>query len=564
MKIENVREEILSCAKDPIYFFNKYVKIRHPTRGLIPFKTFPYQDKTIDCFLKKRLNVILKPRQMGFTEVTSAFVTWLMLFHPNQSILVLATKGDTAMSVVKKVRIALKNLPKWLLISNISINNRKSIELANGSYVKSVAKSADAGRSDALSLLIIDEAAHIAGFDEVWTSIRPTISTGGRIIMLSTPNGVGNVFQKVYSESENGKNDFNHIRVNWWEHPEHIQNLRLCEDTKKYTSDWYEKETADLSDREKAQEYECEFLSSGDTFFSPAVISTVEESLLLDIHDSLQDEGLVIFKEPVAKSNYIIGVDCSTGKAFDRGAACVLEIDSMEQVAELSIKAEPDSFASNLLDLGKKYNNAILVVESNAVGLAVLEHIKLDAYPALFYTENGAKAGEKIGQVGNAAPGSMENKYNHGIMTGGHNRMFMLKKLEELIRKKITTIHSKRFFHEMKTFVWHAAKPEAKYGCRDDLILATAIAVWIRENIFGGVYSNQSVVEALARSIKVNVTKNTQIHGASKNSDLVPARSMGQFSGNRVQYMHQLPNGKYIDIMKEFGFGMGVFIPRKG
>jgi hypothetical protein len=555
MRKASVKEEIIRCGTDPIYFINKYVKIRHPTRGLIPFKTFEYQNKTIESFKKKRFNVILKPRQMGFTEITSAFITWMILFHPNQSVLCLATKAETAKQVVRRVRVALKGVPKWLLLADITTDNKTSIELANGSFVKSIANSADAGRSEALSLLVVDEAAHIEGFDDIWTGIRPTISEGGRIIMLSTPNGVGNVFHKIYEDAIESKNDFNPIRTEWWEHPEHISDLSLDKNGK-HTSSWFRGETKGWSPRQVAQEYECQFLASGDTFFgSESIAYVLSTQMSADISD-----GTRIFIEPIPKRKYILGVDTATGRGQDFSGAVLFDAESLDQVAELSQKLEVNDYAAALCDLGAKYNNALMVVENNAVGLALLEHIKLLNYPNLFYSKRGAKAGEKLGEPGHASHGSMSHEYTPGIMTIGPNRSFMLNKLEEVIRLKAARIHSARFRIEMETFIWNNGRPEARSGRHDDLIMAAALAIWIRDNMYGGVYNTPDITAAMIGAMRLSQTANTQIHGASKNPDHVPVRSLGTFGNPQRPYVMQLPNGKYVDLMHE----MGMFIPRKG
>lgn len=557
MRKSAVKDEILKCAQDPVYFINKYVRIRHPTRGLIPFKTFPYQDMTIESLLRKRFNVILKARQMGFTEVVSAFITWLMLFHPNQSVLCLATKAGTAQEVIRRVRTALKKLPRWLLIANLTVDNRTSLELSNGSIVKSSTKSEDAGRSSALSLLVVDEAAHIKGFDSIWTGIRPTVSAGGRIIMMSTPLGVGNVFEKTYMDADARRNDFNPICVMWYEHPEHISDLVIDEKTGKHTSSWFRSETKGMSPREIAQEYECSFLSSGDTFFTAELMQHVSESLL---PETSMEEGLHVFRPPQKGRSYIMGVDSATGKAFDRCAFHVCDIETMEQVAEYNQRIEPNGFAAAADHVGRLYNNALMVVESNAVGLAVLEHLKLSEYPNLFYTKRGAKAGDRLGDPGNAAEGSMGPNYVHGISTQGTNRSFMLNKFEELLRTGAMTAHSLRLRTEMETFVWNNGRPEAKGGKRDDLIMAMAFLVWVRDNLYGGVYNTPGLTAAMIGAMKLSRSTNTQIQGASKNPEHVPIRSMGAFGSGIRPYVIQLPNGRHVDLMAE----MGMFVPRRG
>lgn len=557
MRKAAVKDEILRCAQDPVYFINKYVRIRHPVRGLIPFKTFPYQDRMLEALMKKRLNVVLKARQMGYTEIVAAFVLWLILFHPHQTIMCLATKAETAKGYIKKIRTAIKKIPSWLLIADVVTDNKTSIELANGSVVKSSTKAADAGRSDALSLLVVDEAAHIKGFDEVWTGLRPTISTGGRIIMLSTPLGVGNVFEKTYSDATKRGNNFNPICTMWYEHPEHVSDLQVDPNTGKHTSAWFREETKGMSQREIAQEYECAFLASGDTFFTPELMNAVSK---MAAPESNMEEGMHVFKAPERGRSYIMSVDSSTGIGFDRCGIHVCDVETMEQVAEFNGRVKPSDAAHEADRIGREYNSALMVVENNAVGLAVLEHLKLLGYPNLFYSRKGAKAGDRLGDPGNAAEGSMGPNYIHGISTQGNNRGFMLNKLEELIRMEKMVIRSVRFRSEMETFIWNNGRPEAKSGRRDDLIMAMALLVWVRDNLYGGVYNTPALTAAMIKAMRYGRTQNTQIPGASKNPEHVPSRAMGVFTSPKRPYMHQLPNGQYLDLMAE----MGMYAPRRG
>ncbi len=153
--------EILKCGKDPDYFINNYARIAHPLHGLVPFKTYPYQTNLLSDFNDYRFTVILKARQLGISTIAAAYIVWMMVFHRDKNILVMATKFKTASNLVKKVKAILKNIPEWLLIAGISVDNRASFELSNGSQIQAASTSGDAGRSEALSLLVIDEAAHI-------------------------------------------------------------------------------------------------------------------------------------------------------------------------------------------------------------------------------------------------------------------------------------------------------------------------------------------------------------------------------------------------------------------
>lgn len=560
MRKADVKAEIIRCGRDPIYFINNYVKIRHPVRGLILFKTFEYQNRTLEAFLTKRHNVILKPRQMGFTELTAAFICWLILFHRDISVLCMATKSDTAKNLVKRVRTALNHIPKWLLLAQISADNKLSLELTNGSFVKSSSKSSDAGRSEALSLLVIDEAAHIKGFDEIWTGIKPTVTAGGRIIMLSTPLGMGNVFEQTYHGAEAGTNGFNPIIVNWWEHPEYGAGAYVDPETGKMTSPWFKNETKGLSVKQIAQEYENAFLASGDTFFEAAQISFVLTEQMQPIERELGGE-LWIWRRPDSTKRYIITMDGATGNGADTSAFHIFEVDSMEQCAEYQGKLKPREFARIGCEYGRKYNNALMVVENNAVGLAIIEHIHIDNYPNIWYTRKGAKLGkDQIGDVGPAGYNAMPGDFIPGLNTSSANRIIMLNKLEELVRLQQVHFRSERLRKEMETFVWNNGRPEARSGKTDDLIMAAAIGAWIRENHYGNFYTAPDMIQAMVSAMKLERTNNAQIAGASKNPEHAPIRTLGNFATFRNPYVVQLADGKRIN----FAAALGMFVPRRG
>ena len=260
-----VVSEILRCGKDPTYFMKKYCKIQHQLRGLIPFDTYDFQDDCVKQFQKNRFNIVLKSRQLGLSTVSAAYVVWYAIFKKDKNILVIATKLNTAINFIKKVKTMLDGLPPWLLLTKFE-PTKQSVRFDNGSTITAVPTSPDAGRSEALALLIVDEAAFIRDFDEIWTSLYPTLSTGGSAIILSTPNGVGGQYYKLWTEAETGANDFNPIRLPWNVHPEHNQA-------------WFDKETKNLTKRQIAQEFLCDFVSSGDTFLQPTEFDKLREMI---------------------------------------------------------------------------------------------------------------------------------------------------------------------------------------------------------------------------------------------------------------------------------------------
>ena len=327
--------EIVKSGKDPAYFINNYCRISHPMEGLIPFKTYPYQDEMLINFNDHRFNIILKARQLGLSTIVSAYVVWMMLFHRDKNVLVMATKFSTATNVVKKVKNIMKNLPDWIRISDIKIDNRASFELSNGSQIKATSTSGDAGRSEALSLLVIDEAAHVEGLDELWTGLYPTLSTGGRCIALSTPNGVGNWFHKTYVDATESQNDFFPSNLPWDVHPERDQK-------------WFEKETRNMSRRQIAQELECNFNTSGETVIHPDDIAFLKELLCEPKYRTGFDRNYWIWEEYQQGENYLLIADVARGDGKDSSAFHVFKVSNMEQVAEYQGKPSLDMYGLTL------------------------------------------------------------------------------------------------------------------------------------------------------------------------------------------------------------------------
>ena len=359
---EKIVKEIVKSGKKPVYFINTYCKIPHPGKGLIPFKTYDFQADLVDELALHRFIVVLKARQLGISTITAAYVAWLVLFHRDKNVLIVATKLQTAANLVKKVKTILKNLPQWLKIADFNVDNKNSIELTNGSQVKASSTSGDAGRSEALSLLVIDEAAHIDGLDELWTGLYPTISTGGRCIAISTPNGVGDWFHETYVGAESGENEFLPINLPWSAHPDR-------------DDEWFKTETKNMSRRQIAQEYECNFNTSGDTVIHPDDIMRIKENLVEPKYKVGFDRNTWIWQEAQDDDNYLIVADVARGDGADSSTFHVFKLQTMEIVAEYKGKPTSDLFSEILYTTGLEYKEAMLVVENNNVGYSVLEKI---------------------------------------------------------------------------------------------------------------------------------------------------------------------------------------------
>jgi hypothetical protein len=438
-------KEIIKCGKDPVYFVNRYVKIQHPTRGLIPFDTYPFQDDCFKEFVDHRFNIILKSRQLGISTLTACYAVWLACFYKDKNILVIATKLAVAQNFIKKVKTALRSMPSWLMIPEIVSANKQGVELSNGSTIKAVPTSDDAGRSEALSLLIVDEAAFIRNFDELWMGLYSTLSTGGRAIILSTPNGVGDKYHELCTSAQNGENEFNFIKLMWDVHPER-------------DAEWFENETKNMSRKQVAQELMCDFAASGATFLSAADI----EKLSMQLQEPLErwgpDMGVWVWKYSLSDHQYVISADIARGDAADYSAFHVFDSTTSEQVAEYKGKVPPDHFATLLAEAGKRYNGALICPENNTYGYATVMKLVDIGYRNLYFKNE---------------------KDKFAALYGGGVPSQVLTKLEETIRTNAVRFYSSRFYNELKTFIWKGSKAQAQKGKNDDLVISAAIGVWL-------------------------------------------------------------------------------------
>jgi hypothetical protein len=488
-------KEIVRCGKKPEYFIHTYAKITHPQKGLIPFHLYSFQSQLLEDFEDHRFNVILKARQLGISTITAAYVAWMMMFHREKNVLVIATKFSTAANLVKKVKAIIKALPEWLRISTVDIDNRTSFVLSNGSQIKASSTSGDAGRSEALSLLVIDEAAHVEGLDDLWMGLYPTLSTGGRCIALSTPNGVGNWFHKIYSEADNKSNDFYPTKLPWDAHPDRDET-------------WFEKETRNMSRREIAQELECNFNMSGETVFAAEDLQGYYNMTRDPKYRTGFDRNLWIWEENKQGNTYLVSADVARGDGKDYSVCHVFKIETMEIVAEYQGKCTPDVFSKVLFDVAQEYSSALLVVENNSVGFAVLDKLKEMRYPNLYHSTKSTHEfveEYQADQMSNAVAGfSMTSK----------TRPLIVAKLEEFIRNNLIKMYSTRILSEMKTFVWNNGRAEAMRSYNDDLIIACAIGCWVRDTALSANHRDAEYAKAFIGSItKSSNELDTRING---------------------------------------------------
>tara|TARA_Y100001938_G_C8095198_1_gene437668 strand:- start:3185 stop:4666 length:1482 start_codon:yes stop_codon:yes gene_type:complete len=463
--------------------------------GLILFNTYDFQDDLLTDFNDYRFNVILKARQLGISTITAGYIVWMMLFHRDKAVLVMATKFATAGNLVNKVKKIMKNLPDWIRIADIDIDNRTSFILSNGSSIKAASTSGDAGRSEALSLLVLDEAAHIEGLEELWTGLYPTLSTGGRCIALSTPNGVGNWFHKTCMDADAGANNFNLTTLMWDVHPERDE-------------EWFKKETKNMSKRQIAQELECNFNTSGDTVIDPEDMQWLLANVKEPKYRTGFDRNFWIWEEFDPSCNYLMVADVARGDGEDFSTFHIIKLETLEVVGEYQGKLTPDMFAAMLNQTAREFGNCMLVVENNNIGYTVLDKLIEYEYPNIYFSIKSTH--EYIEQY------QAEHRTSAvpGFSTSVKTRPLIIAKLEEFIRNKLIKLYSARTINEMKTFIWRNGKPQAMKGYHDDLIMALAIACWVRDTALQANARDLNYQKAFSDAIITSRTSmNTQIKG---------------------------------------------------
>jgi hypothetical protein len=475
-----VKDVLLKCGKDPVHFIKTYIKIQHATKGTLSFDTYPFQDDCVRSFVKHRYNIVVKSRQLGLSTITAAYALWLALFRKDKNILIIATKLPTAVNFIRKVKFMLQSLPPWLLLCQYH-DTQQSITFSNGSMIKAIPTSEDAGRSEALSLLIVDEAAIIKNFDDIWVGLSPTLATGGSAILISTPKGVGGTYHKIYMDAVAGVNNFNPIKLPWHVHPEHDEA-------------WYKEESKQFAGDTKklGQEFDCDFVSSGDTFLQLEQMAWLKSLIKEPILRTGDGRRVWVWAHPQHGRKYIISADVSRGDAGDHSTFHVIDTVATEVVAEYKGKITPDRLGEVLVEFGKQYNTALICPENNTFGYMTCSKIRELKYPNLYY--KNARYTERYTPRDGDKP---------GFDTQSASKQQALSKLEELIRNKLLKVYSQRLVDELSTFVWNGSKAGALKGYNDDLVMSAAIGTWILDALFGSSHRSDDFIDLSSRSITV-------------------------------------------------------------
>lgn len=481
-------ETLIRVARDPFEFV-KFIYLVHPTRGKTQFDLYPYQRRVLWEFMNHRFTVVLKFRQAGLTELIAMYCLWYAMFHSNKNIVILSLKERVAKKVLRKIKFMYKNLPEYL---KVDIRNGRSselgtateIEFANGSTIASIPTTEDAGRSEGVSILVIDEAAIMKWANLIWAASYPTLSTGGRAIINSTPYGVGNWYHNLWVNACAGGNEFFPIRLRWQMHPERYR----------WEGDylWYNEMKSALGPRKTAQEIDGDFLTSGASVFDLMDIRAIEDELdqflnrLYNPHFRQEENGaLLIFRDANPGEQCFIGADIASGRSRDYSAFTIMNRRG-EELAAFKGKIPVDKFAELLMAQGRKFNHAVIAPEGNDIGLAVVTLIQKTGYDNLYH------ATALVKEKGDKKP---KERKIPGWLTTKENRPVIIDELETDIRNDVITCKDPYFVQEAYTFIYDDRNKAIAMGkdkksegdeedeqvYTDDAILAKAITNHIRK-----------------------------------------------------------------------------------
>jgi hypothetical protein len=463
--------EIAKCANPvtgPQYFMDNYLYIQHPTKGSIQYHPFEYQKRLIDTYHNYRFSISLMPRQTGKSTSAAGYLLWYAMFVPDSTILVAAHKYLGAQEIMQRVRYAYELCPDYIRAGVVSYN-KGSIDFDNGSRIVAQTTTENTGRGMSISLLYCDEFAFVRPTiaTEFWTSISPTLATGGKCIITSTPNSDEDQFADIWrdankktdafgNETTVGVNGFSPFLATWQEHPDRDEA-------------WAAAERAKIGEDRFRREMNCEFIINEET-----LIKSITLANLVSREPIYKTGQIRWYHRPTKGHIYTVSLDPSLGTGGDYAAIEVYEADTGIQIAEwqnnrtvipeqIRLLAEINRA---ILEETNQSNNIYYSLENNSIGEAAL--ISLSEYGE-----------ENIPGIMLSEPKRLGNtrRYRRGFNTTNKTKLEACSKLKNMIETGKITVNSKNLISELKTFIASGGSYAAKIGENDDLVSATLLSI---------------------------------------------------------------------------------------
>ena len=457
---EDTLEEYMKCKEDPQYFIQKYIRIVHVDKGLVPFEMYEYQRDMINKFTDNRFVICKMPRQTGKSTTIIAFLLHYLLFNESVNIAILANKGATARELLSRLQLAYEHLPKFLQQGVITWN-KGNIEVENGSKVVAAATSSSAVRGSSFNVIFLDEFAHVPQniAESFFTSVYPTISSGEstKVLIVSTPLGL-NMFYKMWIEAEEGRSDYVPIEVHWSEMPGRDER-------------WKTETIRNTSEVQFTQEFECEFVGSTYTLIAPSKLRSMVFKSPLHINNNLS-----VYAEPVKNRTYALVADTSQGKGVDYSAFSVFDVSEMPytQVAVFRDNTiSPLLYPNVIYNVGNKYNQAHVLIEVNDIGSQVADTLHYDLeYENIMIVTMRGRAGQQIG-------GGFAKNIQLGLRTSKQIKRIGCAALKDLIEQDQLIIPDFESIKELTTFALQNNTYQAEEGAHDDIAMTLVIFAWL-------------------------------------------------------------------------------------
>jgi hypothetical protein len=465
---ENQIAEIVKSATDPIYFIRKYMWIQHPTKGRVKFELYEYQIDLINCYQNNRFSINMLGRQMGKSTCAAGYLLWFAMFVPDSTILIAAHKYTGAQEIMQRVRFMYESLPEWIKAGAVSYN-KGSIDFDNGSRIVSATTTENTGRGMSITLVYLDEFAFVPPriAKEFWTALSPTLSTGGKCIITSTPNQDNDQFAQIWNEAvknidefgnptQTGRNGFVSISYIWSDHPDRDET-------------WAYQERNKIGEDRFLREHECKFITADET-----LVNSLKLQHIMGIDPITRIGQVRVYKDIDKTKTYVMAWDPSLGTGGDFAAIQIFSLPEFEQLAEWQHnKTDIRGQLRNLIamaewmkDAGVENDKLYWSVENNTIGEAALVAISEygeDRIPGFFLSEPG--------------------KSRKGFNTGHKSKLSACTKLKYYIESDKMKLYSKNLISEIKTFVAKGPSFAAKEGETDDLVMATILCVRIVEHL---------------------------------------------------------------------------------
>jgi hypothetical protein len=458
-------DDFIKCC-DPktghLYFMSNFFKIQHPTKGSMNYHPWAYQERLINTYHNYRFSISLMPRQSGKSTSAAGYLLWYAMFNPDSTILIAAHKYTGAQEIMNRVRYAYENCPDHIK-AGVTTYNKGSLDFENGSRIVSATTTENTGRGMSITLLYLDEFAFVRPSiaEQFWTSITPTLSTGGKAIITSTPNSDEDQFAFIWkganktedeygNQTELGVNGFKAYRAYWHEQPGRDQK-------------WADEMKAQLGEDKFNREINCLFIIADETLINPNTL------IELTGIEPIQRMGQVRwYKKPEKGNIYVVGLDPSLGTGGDPAAIQIFEANTTTQIGEWKHNKTDIPNQVKLLAQINKYivectgepNNLYYSIENNSIGEAAL--VSINEY------------GEaNIGGIFLSEPG----KKRKGFNTSHKVKLAACAKFKTLLESKKLQINSRSLVSELKTFIASGGSYAAKIGDHDDLVMSTLLIV---------------------------------------------------------------------------------------